>query len=56
MKGGTLTGNSVLEKTLSRLSYAVEAPFNSYHRQHEPACLPNTRVDLLREIYDWADG
>jgi hypothetical protein len=56
VKGGTLTGNLVLEGTLSRLPYAVEAPFNSYHRQHEPACLPNTRVDLLREIYDWADG
>ncbi|KAF2180324.1 HET-domain-containing protein [Zopfia rhizophila CBS 207.26] len=41
---------------LHRLPYAVEAPFNSYHRQHEPTCLPDTRVDLLQEIYDWADG
>src|SRR5262249_48845134 len=24
--------------------------------QHEPTCLPDTRVDVLREIYNWADG
>jgi hypothetical protein len=30
--------------------------FNSYDRQHEPACLPDTRVDLLQGIYDCADG
>jgi hypothetical protein len=41
---------------LDRLPYAVEAPFNAYQRQHEPTCLPYTRVHLLREIYDWADG
>src|SRR2546430_10492061 len=34
---------------------SVEAPFNSYTKQHSPSCLPNTRVELLREIYDWAD-
>lgn len=37
------------------MPYAVEAPFNSYQRQQEPTCLPGTRVDLLQEIYDWAD-
>ncbi|KAH6712682.1 putative WD-repeat protein [Leptodontidium sp. MPI-SDFR-AT-0119] len=41
---------------LRHLPYANEAPFNAYDRQGEPACLPNTRVDLLQEIYDWADG
>lgn len=41
---------------LSQLPNAVDALFNSYTRQHEDACLPNTRVDLLREIYAWADG
>ncbi|RDW85430.1 hypothetical protein BP5796_03755 [Coleophoma crateriformis] len=40
---------------LDRLPYADEAPFNSYHRQHEPRCLPETRVGVLREIFDWAD-
>jgi hypothetical protein len=41
---------------LDRLPYAVEAPFNSYAKQHSPSCLPNTRVELLRDIYIWADG
>lgn len=52
----TLTGNSALEDALSRLPYAIEAPFNSYQKQREPTCLTDTRVDLLREIYNWADG
>ncbi|KAH8803728.1 putative WD-repeat protein [Hyaloscypha sp. PMI_1271] len=38
------------------LPYATQAPFNSYDRRHEPACLPDTRVDLLKRIYDWASG
>jgi len=46
-----LTGDAGLD----RLPYAVEAPFNSYAKQHSPSCLPNTRVELLREIYGWAD-
>ncbi|KAF1809541.1 hypothetical protein P152DRAFT_451987 [Eremomyces bilateralis CBS 781.70] len=25
-------------------------------RQHDPSCLPDTRVDLLQGIYNWADG
>jgi len=41
---------------LKFLPIAKDAPFNAYDRQDEPACLPNTRVDLLQEIYDWADG
>ncbi|KAF1811587.1 hypothetical protein P152DRAFT_450280 [Eremomyces bilateralis CBS 781.70] len=32
------------------------APFNAYQRQHDPTCLPDTPVDLLQEIYNWADG
>ncbi|OBT54069.1 hypothetical protein VE04_10354 [Pseudogymnoascus sp. 24MN13] len=44
------------EDPLSLLPFATDAPFNSYVRQHEPACLPNTRVDLLKDIYGWADG
>jgi NACHT domain len=38
------------------LPYAVDAPFNSSRRQYEHTCLPGTRVDLLGEIYAWADG
>jgi len=41
---------------LNSLPYAVDAPFNSYQRQHEPVCLTDTRVNLLKEIYSWADG
>ncbi|KAG9230375.1 heterokaryon incompatibility protein-domain-containing protein [Amylocarpus encephaloides] len=38
------------------LPYAVEAPFNSYNHQYEPTCHPDTRVDLLQDIYNWSDG
>jgi len=38
------------------LPYARDAPFNSYTKQHDPTCLKNTRVEVLREIYEWADG
>ena len=38
------------------MPYAVEAPFNSNQRPHEPTCLENTRVDLLQEIQKWANG
>ncbi|OAG06628.1 putative WD-repeat protein [Paraphaeosphaeria sporulosa] len=41
---------------LKQLPYAVEAPFNSYTKRHEPTCLPDTRVDLLHRIHSWVDG
>jgi hypothetical protein len=41
---------------LGRLPYAANAPFNCFAKQHELTCLPGTRIDLLREIYSWADG
>jgi hypothetical protein len=44
------------DNSLDHLPYAIEAPFNSFTRQHEPACLDNTRVDLLNDIYAWVDG
>ncbi|EUC40168.1 hypothetical protein COCMIDRAFT_41455 [Bipolaris oryzae ATCC 44560] len=44
------------ENTLDRLPRAEDAPFNSFAKQHEPACLADTRVDLLQEIHSWADG
>ncbi|KAL7773124.1 hypothetical protein CFE70_003088 [Pyrenophora teres f. teres 0-1] len=52
---GSVYVGTGLENPLSRLPYAQDAPFNSYAKQHEPACLPNTRLDLLREIHSWAD-
>ncbi|KAF2175486.1 hypothetical protein K469DRAFT_610575, partial [Zopfia rhizophila CBS 207.26] len=33
-----------------------DASFNSYSKQQEPTCLPDTRIDLLNEICNWADG
>ena len=48
-----LTVNPALH---SRLPSAADASFNSYQKQHDPTCLENTRVDLLREIYKWAEG
>ena len=44
------------EELLDRLPSAIEAPFNAYQRQHDPTCLPDTRVDVLQAIYNWADG
>lgn len=38
------------------MPYAIEAPFNSYQRQHEPTSLGKTRVHVLQDIYSWADG
>jgi len=45
-----------MDNLLSRLPYAAEAPFNAYKRQHDPTCLHDTRVDLLRQINIWLDG
>jgi pantothenate kinase-related protein Tda10 len=56
MKSGTLTSNSALDCILDRLPYAENAPYNSFARQHELTCLSNTRVEVLREIHEWADG
>ncbi|KAF2008283.1 hypothetical protein BU24DRAFT_445587 [Aaosphaeria arxii CBS 175.79] len=39
-----------------RLPYAANAAFNSRAKEHELICLPGTRIDLLRDIYGWADG
>jgi hypothetical protein len=55
MKDGTLTCILALDTILNRLLYAVEALFNSYQRQQKPTCLPDTCVNLLQEIYNWAD-
>jgi hypothetical protein len=44
-----------LNEVLKTLPIAVDAAFNTYKRQHDPTCLPDTRVDLLQEIYKWAD-
>jgi hypothetical protein len=52
----TLIITSALNELLKTLPIAADAPFNSYQRQHEPTCLPDTRVNLLEETCNWADG
>jgi hypothetical protein len=44
------------ERFLSRLSYAADAAFNSRSREHEPQCLTDTRVDLLRQLMAWGNN
>jgi polynucleotide 5'-kinase involved in rRNA processing len=39
-----------------RLLHAEDTPFNAFAKQHEPVCLPDTRVAFLNEIYSTADG
>jgi hypothetical protein len=48
--------SSGIDSPLNRLPHAVDAPFNAYNQQDKPACLEGTRIDVLRQIYDWADG
>lgn len=38
------------------MPYAAQAPFNSRDKEHEPLCLPDTRIGVLGEIERWADG
>ncbi|KAJ9601892.1 hypothetical protein H2200_013607 [Cladophialophora chaetospira] len=40
---------------LGKLPMASGAAFNSHHNEHDPRCHPETRIDLLREIHDWAN-
>jgi hypothetical protein len=51
-----LTGRLDPNDLLKTLPTAADAAFNAYRRQHDPTYLPDTRVDLLQEIYNWADG
>ncbi|KAI8633781.1 WD40-repeat-containing domain protein [Xylariaceae sp. FL1651] len=46
-------GNIDQKIVLDRLPEAAGAAFDSHAEEHNPRCLPNTRVDLLHEITDW---
>lgn len=48
--------HSQLDYLLDVLPCVHDAAFDHYDRQHEPKCLPETRVDLLRSVMEWADG
>ena len=45
-----------LDRLLAKLSYTGDAAFNSRHHQHEPRCIPNTRVDLLHHLMSWSSN
>jgi hypothetical protein len=47
---------SKLDYLPSRLPTAPQAAFNSFDNQHGATCLPETRVELLQGITEWADG
>lgn len=42
-----------LERQVGKLPLATEASFDSYHRQHEPQCIADTRVELLQQLQGW---
>ena len=42
------------DQMLAKLPVAVDAAFDSYHHQHEPICINDTRVDLLSQIQKWS--
>jgi hypothetical protein len=45
-----------MDGLLKDLPYAADTPFHAAKWQHEPTCLPDTRVDLQQQIHDWIDG
>ncbi|KAI1357235.1 heterokaryon incompatibility protein-domain-containing protein [Xylaria arbuscula] len=45
------SGKPVVDK----LPIAAGAAFDSHAEEHNPTCLPNTRVDLLHEIGQWVE-
>ncbi|KAJ3469714.1 hypothetical protein MRS44_003779 [Fusarium solani] len=40
---------------LDRLPEADGASFDSHAEEHNPICLPNTRVELLKDVCSWID-
>jgi len=44
------------DRLLGALPCVEAAAFNSYDNQHERKCLLDTRVDLLRQVTEWADS
>jgi hypothetical protein len=40
------------DRQLANLPVATGAVFNFYYQQHKPQYIPDTRVDLLRQIQE----
>lgn len=56
VKPDSLAEKFNLDHLLDTLPTTTLAAFNSLDNQHGSTCLPNTRVELLREIREWVDG
>ncbi|KAK2013344.1 hypothetical protein LZ32DRAFT_557994 [Colletotrichum eremochloae] len=41
---------------LDKLPIAPDASFDSHAEEHNPTCLPNTRVELLKELDQWINN
>ncbi|KAH6687383.1 hypothetical protein F5X68DRAFT_152953 [Plectosphaerella plurivora] len=41
---------------IDKLQVAEGAAFNSHAQEHSTACFPDTRVELLEQIYQWIEG
>ncbi|KAL4733370.1 hypothetical protein BDV11DRAFT_86441 [Aspergillus similis] len=57
--GSSQFGNTyygVRDDPLGLLPYAEDAPFNSFSKQNEPTCLPDTRTDVIGQIYSWVQA
>ena len=50
------TNLSEQERQLAKLPCANGATFNSRIWEHDPRCLPETRVDLLEQIMTWSEN
>lgn len=44
------------EDPLTGLEIAEEAAFDAIGRDHDPLCLPGTRIDMLQDIRSWLKG
>ncbi|KAF2019219.1 WD40 repeat-like protein [Aaosphaeria arxii CBS 175.79] len=44
------------DRSVSTLPTVPQAAFDSFDKQHREVCLPDTRVELRRDIAEWADG
>ena len=42
------------DRLMEKLAYVGDASFNSYENQRHRPCLENTRVEVLRDIAEWA--
>ena len=47
---------AIQDQQLAKLPNVPQAAFNSLEKQHDPPCLANTRVELLRMIFGWIDN